>query len=142
MRHSEITEGLDMRISALIAMLLAGCATMGFDVEGAKQSWQGARYEDVVSRWGAPSRHTSFNDGRYVYTWDSEQTTSTGSVSPAISIFGGTGVGLGVGIGVGAGSPGGYERVRCERTMIFKDGVVTEQTWLGPASYCSNFKRG
>ena len=130
-----------MRISALIAMLLAGCATMGFDVDGAKQSWQGARYEDVVGRWGAPSRHTSFNDGRHVYTWDSEQTTSTGSVSPAISIFGGTGVGLGVGIGVGGGT-GGYDRVRCERTMIFKDGVVSEQTWLGPSSYCSSFKRG
>src|SRR5262245_26853323 len=131
-----------MRTSALTVMLLAGCATLGFDVEGAKQSWQGARYEDVVARWGVPTRHTSFNDGRHVYTWDSERSTSSGGgVAPTISIFGGTGIGLGVGVGVGS-SPGGYESARCERTMIFKDGVVSEQTWLGPSSYCSTFKRG
>jgi len=130
-----------MKYLIMYLLLLAGCATLNFDTDGAKQSWQGARYEDVVARWGVPARHTTFTDGRHVYTWDSESTTSSSSVSPTISIFGGTGVGLGVGVGVGAGS-GGYDRVRCERTMIFRDGVVTEQTWLGPSSYCSSFKRG
>ena len=131
-----------MKTAALFMLLLGGCATLGFDVDGAKQSWQGARYEDVVARWGVPARHTTFTDGRHVYTWDSERSTAGGSVSPTISIFGGTGVGVGVGVGVGAGSPGGYDRVRCERTLIFRDGVVSEQTWLGPSSYCSTFKRG
>jgi hypothetical protein len=126
----------------MLAGCAAGCATLSYDVDGAKQSWQGARYEDVVVHWGVPARHTEFNDGRHVYTWDSERTTSTGSVEPTISIFGGTGVGIGVGVGVGAGGHGGYDRVRCERTLIFTNGVVSRQTWLGPTSYCSTFRRG
>lgn len=124
-------------IAGFLLLLLAGCATLGYDVEAAKRSWQGARYEDVVTRWGAPARHTTFNDGRYVYTWDSERTGGVG-VSPTIGVYGGSGVGVGVGIGVGSG---GYDRPRCERTLIFRDGVVVEQTWLGAASYCSRFAR-
>ncbi len=131
-----------MRTPMVFLLLLAGCATLSRDVDGAKQSWQGARYEEVVARWGVPARHTKFDDGRYVYTWDSERTTSSGGVVPSISIFGGTGVGVGIGVGVGAGGSSGYDRVRCERTLIFKDGAVTEQTWLGPSTYCSSFKRG
>ena len=132
-----------MRVSALLVALLAGCATLGNDIEGAKKSWYGARYEDVVSRWGTPVRHTTFTDGRYVYTWESEGPASGGTVFPSISVFGGSG-GVGVGVGVGTGAifgPGGYERVRCERTLIFKDGRVTEQTWLGQAAFCSTFRR-
>jgi len=36
---------------------------------------------------------------------------------------------------------GGGEPVRCERTLVFKDGRVDEQTWQGPAEYCRTFGR-
>jgi len=36
---------------------------------------------------------------------------------------------------------GGGEPARCERTLVFKDGRVVEQTWLGSAEYCSTFRR-
>lgn len=129
-----------MRGLPLLVALLAGCATLGHDVEGAKKSWYGARYEDVVSRWGTPVRSTTFSDGRYVYTWDSEGSASGGTIYPSIGVFGGSG-GVGVGTGVTFGS-GGYERARCERTLIFRDGRVMEQTWQGQAAFCSTFRRG
>lgn len=130
-----------MRVSTVLVVLLAGCATLGNDIYVAKKSWYGARYEDVVSRWGTPVRHTTFSDGRFVYTWESESSASGGTLFPSISVFGGSG-GVGVGVGTGAifGS-GGYERVRCERTLIFKDGRVVEQTWQGQAAFCSTFRR-
>lgn len=130
-----------MRVSTVLVVLLAGCATLGNDIEVAKKSWYGARYEDVVSRWGTPVRHTTFSDGRFVYTWESESSASSGTLFPSISVFGGSG-GVGVGVGTGAifGS-GGYERVRCERTLIFKDGRVVEQTWQGQAAFCGTFRR-
>ena len=128
-----------MKGSPLLALVLAGCASLGHDVEGAKNSWYGARYEDVVTRWGTPVRSTSFSDGRYVYTWDSEGPVSAGTIYPSIGVFGGSG-GVGVGTGVTFGS-GGYERARCERTLIFRDGRVVEQTWQGQAAFCSKFRR-
>ena len=130
-----------MRVPVLLLALLAGCATLANDIEGAKRSWYGAQYEDVVSRWGTPVRHTTFADGRFVYTWESEGSASGGAGFPSIGVFGGSGgVGVGVGTGMIFGS-GGYERVRCERTLIFKDGRVVEQTWQGQAAYCSTFRR-
>jgi len=40
-----------------LAAVLAACATAQ-DVEKARNSWQGAAYEDVLRAWGAPARST------------------------------------------------------------------------------------
>jgi len=113
-----------MRIASLIVVLLAGCVTAGAELTEARDSWQGASYDEVVLRWGTPVRSTKLTDGRDVYTWMSESSISRGGVSPSI------------GFGVGSGEP-----VRCERTLIFKDGRVEEQTWQGPDEYCRDFRR-
>jgi hypothetical protein len=128
-----------MRIAALIAVLLAGCATPGADVTEARDSWSGAAYDEVVLKWGTPVRSAKLTDGRDAYTWVSDGTVSRGSVYPSIGIgVGSGGVGIGTGVTFGAG---GGELARCERTLIFKDGRVVEQTWQGPAAYCGSFRR-
>ena len=126
---------------ALIVVLLAGCATWGGELTEARDSWQGASYDEVVVRWGTPVRSTKLSDGRDVYTWMSESSISRGRASPSIGIGVGSGGG---GVGVGTGvmfHSGGGEPVRCERTLIFKDGRVAEQNWQGPAEYCRDFRR-
>ncbi len=130
-----------MRLAALIAALLVGCASGGGITE-ARDSWDGAAYDEVVLSWGAPARSTKLTDGRDVYTWVSESAGSRGRVSPSvgIGISGGSGGGIGIGTGIMFGSGGG-ESVRCERTLIFKDGRVDEQNWQGPAEYCRSFGR-
>lgn len=133
---------LTLTTTLLAALLSAGCATMNGDIAPVRNAWMGASYEEVVSRWGTPVRSTSFNDGRMVYTWVSEGTTSRNSIWPSIGIAGGRGgVGVGVGVGVGGGS---YSEapVTCERTMIFQKGRVVDQTWYGPTDFCSTFRRG
>jgi len=125
---------------ALIAVLLAGCATAGVELTEARDSWQGASYDEVVLRWGTPVRSTKLTDGRDVYTWMSESSVSRGGVSPSIGIGVGSGGGVSFGTGVMFRSGGG-EPVRCERTLIFKDGRVEEQTWQGPDEYCRDFRR-
>lgn len=111
---------------------------MGGDIEGARSSWQGARYEEVVSRWGAPTRSATLADGRQVHTWVTEG--GYGSSSPAaVSIFGGSG-GAGAGTSVIIGGGGG-EPQRCERTLTFQSGQVVEQAWRGKAAFCSSFRR-
>ncbi len=131
-----------MRIAALTVVLLAGCATAGGELTEATDSWDGATYDEVVSRWGAPARSTKLTDGRDAYTWVSEGAASRGSVHPSIGIgiSGGSGGGIGIGTGIIFGSGGG-EPVRCERTLIFKDARVDEQNWQGPAEYCRSFGR-
>ena len=37
--------------------------------------------------------------------------------------------------------PGSAEYARCERTLVFRDGRVGEQTWQGSPEYCSTFRR-
>lgn len=130
-----------MRVALILSMLflLSGCATPRGSSDNARDSWRGATYDEVVSRWGAPSRSTTLTDGRPAHTWISESTSSRGSVYPSIGIFGGSG-GVGVGTSVTVG-PGGYEQVRCERTLIFSIGRVVEQHWLGSADYCNEFAR-
>jgi hypothetical protein len=133
---------MTMRTCLALGLLLslAGCATSG-DILGARESWHGALYDEVVSRWGAPSRHTVLADGGYVYTWESEGTVPAGGgFFPSIGIFGGSG-GVGVGTGVTLGGGGGGEFARCERTLIFRDGRVAEQTWQGHPEFCSQFRR-
>ncbi len=121
-----------MRLAALIAALLVGCVSGGGITE-ATDSWDGAAYDEVVLSWGAPARSAKLTDGRDVYTWVSESAGTRGRVSPC-------GGGIGIGTGIMFGSGGG-ESVRCERTLIFKDGRVDEQNWQGPAEYCRSFGR-
>lgn len=129
-----------MRFATLMAVLLAGCAAPGGGLTDATDSWDGATYDEVVLRWGAPVRSTKLTDGRDVYTWVSDSVGSRGSVHPSIGISGSSGGGIGIGTGILFG-PGGGEPVRCERTLIFKDGRVEEQNWQGPAQYCRSFGR-
>jgi len=135
-----MTDLLDLRAAALIAILLAGCVTAGGELTEARDSWQGASYDEVVLRWGTPVRSTKLTDGRDVYTWMSESSISRGGVSPSIGIGVGSGGMVGIGTGVMFRSGGG-EPVRCERTLIFKDARVEEQTWPGPDEYCRDFRR-
>ncbi len=128
-----------MRILSLIALFLAGCAATG-ETTGPESGWAGATYDDVVRAWGTPARSTKLSDGSNVYTWVSENVGSRGRVSPSIGIGVGSGGAVGIGTGVMFGSSGG-EPVRCERTLIFRQGRVAEQKWQGPAEYCNSFHR-
>lgn len=130
-----------MRAIPLLILLLAGCATTA-DIQVARDSWQGATYDEVVARWGAPHRHTTLSDGGYVYTWEAEGTSSRGRFYPSFGLFGGGGggVGFGTGVTVPIGGRGG-DLVRCDRTLIFRDARVAEQAWNGEPEFCTNFRR-
>jgi hypothetical protein len=123
----------------LLILLLGGCAAPG-ETAGPESGWNGAAYDEVVRAWGTPARSTKLSDGSNVYTWVSEGVGTRGRVSPSIGIGIGSGGGVGIGTGVTFGSGGG-EPVRCERTLIFREGRVAEQNWQGPAEYCGTFKR-
>ena len=129
-----------MRIAALSAVLLVGCASSGVELADAENSWQGATYDEVVRGWGTPARSTRLTDGSNVYTWISEGAGSRGSVSPSVGIGVGSGGGMAIGTGVIFGAEGGAP-VRCERTLIFRGGRVAEQNWQGPVEYCGGFRR-
>ena len=95
-------------------VLLAGRASLGTDVNGARDSWQGTTYDAVVSRWGTPVRSLTLADSREARTWVSEHAVSGGSYFPSVSVFGGSG-GIGVGTSVmmdlpGMGAGGGQAR--------------------------------
>src|SRR5262249_44614113 len=120
-------------------VLLAACAAPG-DTAGPESGWNGASYDDVVRAWGTPARSTKLTDGADVYTWVSEGTGTRGRGSPSIGIGMSSGGGGGIGTGVRFGRGGG-EPVRCERTLIFRNGRVAEQKWQGPAEYCDSFRR-
>jgi hypothetical protein len=122
----------------LLVLLLGGCAAPGETV-GPESGWNGAIYDDVVRAWGTPARSTQLTDGSNVYTWVSDSVGERGRVSPSVGIgIGGGGVGIGTGVMFGSG---GGEPVRCERTLIFREGRVAEQKWQGPAEYCNTFRR-
>ena len=128
-----------MRIALTIVLLLAGCAASG-PAAGPESGWSGASYDDVVRAWGTPARSTKLTDGADVYTWMSEGMGARGTVSPSIGIGMSSGGGVGIGTGVTFGAGGG-EPVRCERTLIFREGRVAEQKWQGPTDYCDTFRR-
>jgi hypothetical protein len=128
-----------MKTALLILFLLAACAATG-ETAGPETGWNGASYDDVVRAWGTPARSTRLSDGASVYTWVSEGVGSRGRVSPSVGIGVSSGGGVGIGTGVMFGSGGG-EPVRCERTLIFREGRVAEQNWQGPAEYCGTFHR-
>ena len=122
-----------------LAALLAACATKA-DVEKARDSWQGASYEEVLRVWGAPNRSTKTQDGRDWHTWVVESYPQGGSsVGFGMGGMVGRGGGVGVGIGMPIGSPPPPER--CERTLVFADGKVVDQIWNGPPSLCAPLKR-
>ena len=125
-----------------LALALGACATVD-DVNKARDSWQGATYEEVLRAWGAPARSTSTTDGRYWYTWETAAypppQSSVGIGIGGMRIGGGGATGVGVGVGMPVGSPQAPER--CERTLIFENGRVVDQSWQGPPSMCAEFKR-
>jgi hypothetical protein len=122
------------------AALAVGCASVEQELGAVKDAWQGAAYDEVVTRWGPPARSTTLPDGRQAHTWVSQEVPiSGGGPQVGVGVFGGSGGG---GVGVGIGFPfGGSKRASCERTLTFRDGAVTEQSWSGDPSYCSFFKR-
>jgi len=125
-----------------LALVLGACATTE-DVAKARDSWQGATYEEVLRAWGAPARSTTTPDGRYWYTWETASypppSSSVGIGIGGMRIGGGGATGVGVGVGMPVGSPQPAER--CERTLIFENGRVVDQSWQGPPSMCAEFKR-
>jgi hypothetical protein len=131
-----------MRSAALIPILLAGCAALGGGVEDAKSSWQGAHYDEIVLQWGTSNRQATLSDGRLAHTWVAESGHG-GSSAVSVGVFGGSGGRVGVGVGTIFGLPGmsRSEPQRCERTLIFENQRVVEQTWLGEPSFCSAFKK-
>jgi hypothetical protein len=132
--------GVPMKRVLMLLLFLPACAATDGDMQGARDTWRGASYDDVVARWGAPNRYTTLSDGGYVYTWESEATAPGGRVYPSIGIFGGS-RGIGVGTGVTVGPGGGGELVRCARTLIFRNARVAEQTWQGDPAFCETFRR-
>jgi hypothetical protein len=129
------------RACLLVLLMLAACATPGTpDFTPARESWQGARYDDVVAQWGAATRSTRIENGDDVRTWVSETSRGRGGPSVGFGIFSG---GRGGGVGIGAGVPfgGSADLVRCERTLVFREGRLIDQTWNGETDYCGTFRR-
>ena len=123
-------------LTALLAFaFIAGCGTLA-DVEKAKQSWQGATYDEVVARWGQPAGQSEPANGMQTYDWVSEHYSGGSSVGA----YGGSG-GSGVGISMPLPGFGGGPTGRCQRSMSFKDGRVVDQLWQGTTNYCSIFGR-
>jgi hypothetical protein len=130
--------------ASLIVALLVGCSTVTVEeeLEQAKSSWLGASYDEMVTRWGAPTRSATLSDGRQTHTWTSQEgPIRAGGPSVGVGVFGGSGGG---GVGVGFGFPFGttVNPPICERTVTFQEGKLSEQNWTGDPGYCRNFKRG
>jgi hypothetical protein len=94
----------------------------------------------VVRAWGPPLREAALPDGRTQRTWASEFRRPRGSIYPSIGVGVGGG-NVGVGVGIGGSTPIGEDLQRCERTLVFADGRVAEQTWTGNESYCATLRR-
>src|SRR2546422_742407 len=92
---------------------------------------------------GAPARSAVTADGRYWYTWETaaypQPQSSVGFGLGGMRIGGGGATGVGVGVGMPVGSPSPPEC--CERTLVFDNGRVVDQSWVGPPSMCAEFKR-
>src|SRR5207249_2281042 len=96
--------------SLILALVVAACSTVTVEQEldQAKNSWQGASYDEVVARWGPPARSATLADGRQVHTWTSQEApVRAGGPSVGVGVFGGGGGGGGGGVGVGVGFPFG-----------------------------------
>lgn len=125
----------------LFVAVLAGCATVEQEFDEVKNAWQGASYDEVVTRWGPPARSATLSDGRQTHTWISQEAAvSGGGPQVGVGIFGGSGGG---GVGVGVGFPFGtsVSRASCERNLTFRDDIVVAQSWSGDQAYCRFFRR-
>lgn len=129
----------------LIAIgLLAGCSTLSVEQEldQARNSWQGATYDEVLARWGPPARSAPVSDARQTHTWTSQEApVRPYGPSIGVGVFGGSGGG---GVGVGIGFPFGMtvNPAICERALTFHEGKLVDQAWTGDPGYCRYFKRG
>jgi hypothetical protein len=131
--------------ASLILALLVGCShvTVEQEQEQAKSSWVGATYDEMVTRWGPPTRSATLSDGRQTHTWTSQEgPVRAGGPSVGIGVFGGGGGGGSVGVGIGFPFGGTVNAPICERTVTFQEGKLSEQNWTGDPAYCSYFKRG
>lgn len=125
-----------MKFAVLIAtLMLSACAGLRTDMNDARNSWNGMSYTDVVKQWGQPTSSSAPADSRESRTWVSEGQLSR--LVPSIGIFVGSGGGVGAEV---TPQPTGPLK-RCERTLVFQDGKVVEQTWTGDDNYCSTFIR-
>jgi len=130
--------------ASLILALLVACSTVTVEeeFEQAKSSWVGATFDEMVTRWGPPTRSATLSDGRQTHTWTSQEgPIRAGGPSVGVGVFGGS---HGGGVGVGFGFPFGttYNPPICERTVTFQEGTLSEQNWTGDPGYCRYFKRG
>jgi hypothetical protein len=128
----------------LLLSILAGCATAGVEQQlgEARQSWEGATYDEVVARWGPPARSAKLAEDAEIHTWVSQE-PPVRAYGPAVGVgvFGGSGGGAGVGVGIGFPFGATVNRAACERTLTFKDGRLAEQQWTGDPAYCRYFRR-
>ena len=125
-----------MKLAALTAtLMLAACAGLKTNMNDARNSWQGISYQDVVKQWGQPNSSGDPKNGRQSHTWVSEGQLSR--LVPSFGIFVGSGGGVGAEVTPQRSGP----LQRCERTLVFQDGKVVEQTWQGDDNYCSTFIR-
>ena len=125
--------------------VLAGCSTASLEQEldQAKQSWQGATYDEVVARWGPPARSTKLAPEGETHSWISQEAPVVPyGPSVGVGVFGGSGGGGGVGVGIGFPFGTTVNPATCERNITFKDGRLAEQHWIGDPAYCRYFKRG
>ena len=132
-----------MRLAVPILLLIAGCASLEQESAQVRSAWQGVSYDEVVKRWGAPTRSATLQGGTQVHTWLSESQSRSAPSGPSVGVgvFGGSGGGGGMGMGIGFPLGSSVETSRCERTFTFKDGVVIQQSWTGEPGYCNSFKR-
>src|SRR5581483_114615 len=108
-RRSGTLAGMRTNLGAvMLAVALGACATVA-DVDRARESWQGATYEEVLRAWGAPVGSTRTADGRDWYTWVTASAVqpgpSVGFGLGGMSVGRGSATGVGVGVGVPVGSP-------------------------------------
>ena len=130
--------------SLCIVALAAACASTSIEEElgEARDSWQGASYDEVVTRWGPPARGTAPAEGTQTHTWVSQEApVRPYGPSVGVGVFGGSGGRGGVGVGVGFPIGATVNPSTCERTLTFRDGRLVEQHWTGDPAYCRYFKR-
>ena len=124
--------------------LAAACASTSIadELVEARDSWQGASYDEVVTRWGPPARGTAPAEGTQTHTWVSQEApVRPYGPSVGVGVFGGSGGRGGVGVGVGFPIGATVNPSTCERTLTFRDGRLVEQHWTGDPAYCRYFKR-
>jgi hypothetical protein len=102
---------------ALVASVVAACASTNDEFAAVRQSWRGATYDQVVMAWGTPSQSSVDS-----HTWLSDDS------APNVQ---------------GSGGVGGmiFAAARCDRTLAFRDGRVVDERWGGDPEYCKRFAR-